>query len=184
MLWLPAELEWVKAVDVTICYVFVPPPQFWVILQTELWQEHTCSTQAGFPKCCFCQHCPRALWPVILTDFLSGKNFWKVCCFLAGFAPACMSITVSVWGGEEETTTACVCISFSQRYCPLLFAFNKSVYEVSAVRYLLQVPDQWAFWKWSHLLNVLCLNLSKLWIAVITIDNDPFVLLEFTHFYL
>lgn len=121
---------------------------------SELWQEHTCSTQAGLPKCCFSQHCPRALWPVVLRDFLSGKSFWKVCCFPAGFAPACMSITVSVWGGEKETTTDCVCISFSQPYCPLLFAFNKSVYDVSAVRYLLQVSDQWSFWKWSQLLNV------------------------------
>lgn len=34
LLWLPAELEWVKGVDVTICYMLVPLPQFSVILQT------------------------------------------------------------------------------------------------------------------------------------------------------
>lgn len=83
-----------------------------------LWQEHTCSTQVGFPKCCFSQHCPTALWPIILTDFMAGNNFW---CFPAGFAPACVSFMVSVWGGEEETTTDCICISFSQQYCPLSY---------------------------------------------------------------
>lgn len=91
---------------------------------SELWQEHTCSTQVGFPKCCFSQHYSlntRALWPVTLTDFLSGSNFWEVCCFPAGFVPACMSVTVSVRGGEEETTTDSICISFSQLYCPLSY---------------------------------------------------------------
>lgn len=34
LLWLPAELEWVKGVDAAICYTFVPPPQLWVLLQT------------------------------------------------------------------------------------------------------------------------------------------------------
>lgn len=88
---------------------------------SELWQEHTCSTQVGFPKGCFSQHGPRSLWPVILTDFLEGNNFWEVCCFPAGFVPAGISITVSVWGGEEEITTDYVCISFSQLYCPLSY---------------------------------------------------------------
>lgn len=120
LLWLPAERERVKGVDVAVCYTFVPLPHFWVLLQTLSCAGAHLFNSSSISKCCFSQHCPRALWPVILTD-LAGNKFWEVCCFSAGFAPAYMRITVSVWGWEEEITMDCVCISFSQRYCPLSY---------------------------------------------------------------
>lgn len=132
--------------DVAICYTFVSPPQFWVLLQTLSCDRSTpvqlrLDFQSAASLNTVLELCDQLISQSKL--FLAGNNFWEVCCFPAGFVPACHEryCRCARWRGRDHSRW-CLHLILSALLSSFLFTFNKSVYEVSAVRYFLQEADQ------------------------------------------
>lgn len=132
LLWLPAELEWVEGVDVAVCYTFVSLPQFWVLLQT-LSGGRSTPVRLRLDFQSVLELCDQLFSQTSRLETIFGR-----------FAALQLGLLQLVWAlvsvceVERKRAQWIVFASHSLSSIVVLFSFNKSVFGVSAVRYLLQ----------------------------------------------